>query len=200
MLKVLPAAIIFLGSYLPLFLILLAQTFPAPEITFPCGFSLRDLPLTKIIFDAPLPLVHLSLSTASFISVCGTYFFLEGQNLNQSIKVTSSKPMATELMNYVLPYVVSFMGIDFYDERKFIGFIIFLGWMFILTYRSGQILMNPVLILFGYRLHEIKYHFIGNPKEIHTTAALHKGKKKFIHGRANARDIENILIVKERDQ
>ena len=31
--------------------------------------------------------------------------------------------------------------------------------------KSGQILMNPVLILFGYRLHEVEYHFIGNNYE-----------------------------------
>jgi len=136
----------------------------------------------------------------SILSVIGTHFFLKKQNLSQSVEITASKPMATELMNYVLPYVVSFMGIDFSDERKLIGFIIFLGWMFVLTYKSGQILMNPVLILFGYRLHEVNYHFIGDSSRTLTTAALHHGRNKFLLGQANARDIENILIVREDDR
>jgi hypothetical protein len=195
MLRVIPASIIFFGSYCPLFLILLAQTFPIPQITYPCGFSLEHLHLTKFQFDEPLPFVHLALMVLSILSAVATHFFLKKQNLSQSIEIIGSKPMATELMNYVLPYVVSFMGIDFSDERKLLGFIIFLGWMFVLTYKSGQILMNPVLILFGYRLHEVEYHFIGNNSRTLTTAALHRGSNKFLLGRANSRDIENILIV-----
>jgi len=197
MLRLIPASIIFFGSYCPLFLILLAQTFPIPQITYPCGFALEHLHLTNLRFDEPLPLVHLALMVLSILSAFATHFFLKNQNLSQSIEITASKPMATELMNYVLPYVVSFMGIDFSDERKLLGFIIFLGWMFVLTFKSGQILMNPVLILFGYRLHEVDYHFIGDQSRTLTTAALHHGSNKFLLGRASSRDIENILIVKQ---
>ena len=38
-------------------------------------------------------------------------------------------------MNYTLPYVVSFMSIEYHDTGKFVGLIIFLAWMFWITYR-----------------------------------------------------------------
>jgi hypothetical protein len=53
-------------------------------------------------------------------------------------------------MNYVLPYVVSFMSIDYQVTGKFVGFLIFLGWMFLITYKSGQIMLNPLLTVFGW--------------------------------------------------
>lgn len=197
MLKLLPAAIIFFGSYCPLFLIILAQSMPLPEISFPCGIRWGEIP--EIHFRmGRLPRLPLILCGSSFLCVFLTYWFLQKQRLSLSVEILESKPMATELMGYVLPYVVSFMGMDFSDQRKVAGFVIFLAWMFVLTYRSGQVLMNPALIVFGYRLHEVRYKFIGDDRKTLTTAALHKGRNKFVIGPANAKDIENILIVKER--
>lgn len=197
MLKLLPAAMIFFGSYCPLFLIILAQGMPFPEISFPCGFNWEEIPEIDFRMDRP-PLLPLILCGSSLVCVLLTFWFLQKQGLSLSVEILESKPMATELMGYVLPYVVSFMGMDFSDQRKVVGFVIFLSWMFVLTYRSGQVLMNPALIVFGYRLHEVRYQFTGDNEKTFTTAALHKGRNKFVIGSATAKDIENILIVKER--
>lgn len=197
MLKLPPAMIIFFGSYCPLFLIILAQSMPLPEIGFPCGFRWGEFPEINFRMER-LPLLPLALCGLSFTCVFLTFWFLQKQRLSLSVEILESKPIATELMGYVLPYVVSFMGMDFSDQRKVVGFVIFLAWMFVLTYRSGQVLMNPALIVFGYRLHEVRYQFIGDDSRTFTTAALHKGRNKFVIGPANANDIENILIVKER--
>ena len=78
-------------------------------------------------------------------------------------------------MNYTLPYIVSFMSIDYQQTEKFIGLIIFLGWMFLITHRSGQIFMNPVLIVFGWRHYEIKYTFINGNHDF-VGSALSKGR------------------------
>lgn len=66
-------------------------------------------------------------------------------------------------MNYVLPYVVSFMSLDFKDTNKFFGFLVFLSWLFLITFRSGQIILNPLLIVFGWNLYEIKYKYPRSP-------------------------------------
>ncbi len=198
MLRLVPASIIFFGSYCPLFFIVLVQSMPVPELTFPCGMSWERFPVVHMDWGE-VPVLQLVLLAVSFGCVLLTYGFLRVQNLNLSVEILSSKPMATELMGYVLPYVVSFMGLDFNDERKFIGFVVFLSWMFVLTYRSGQVLMNPALIVFGYRLHEVTYKFIGSNDKVFTTAALHRGRNKFVLGRAQAKDIENMLIVREKE-
>jgi len=65
-------------------------------------------------------------------------------------------------MNYVVPYVVSFISLDYQETSKFVGFLIFLGWLFWITYESGQIILNPILTVFGWKLYEIKYTFIGS--------------------------------------
>ena len=59
-----------------------------------------------------------------------------------------------------MPYIVSFMGIDFASPMKMLGFAVFFLWIFWITYRSGQIIMNPILIVFGWKLFEIKYNFV----------------------------------------
>jgi hypothetical protein len=79
-------------------------------------------------------------------------------------------------MNYTLPYIVSFMSIDYQDIAKILGLAIFLVWMFWITYKSGQILLNPLLIVLGWRLYDLKYCFPGDPKKAeHTSKALSRG-------------------------
>jgi hypothetical protein len=80
------------------------------------------------------------------------------------IKVKEAKYIPAELMNYTLPYVVSFMTFDYQETGKFIGLIIFLAWVFLITHRSGQVILNPLLIVFGWRHYEVKYQFSGSEK------------------------------------
>jgi hypothetical protein len=79
--------------------------------------------------------------------------------------VVEAKYIPAELMNYTLPYVVSFMSISYQETGKFVGLIIFLLWMFWITYRSGQVILNPILVSFGWRLYEVSYRFAGDTKE-----------------------------------
>ena len=72
-----------------------------------------------------------------------------------SLDVVDSKSVPNDLINYVFPYVVSFMGLDLGADGKFYGFMLFILLMFIITYRSGQILMNPFLLVAGWQLYEL---------------------------------------------
>jgi len=198
MFKLIPALAIFFGSYFPLFLILVAQGTEWPTVNFPCGLGWSIWPEIKLT-GWRVPAFPVLFSLISLFCVVGTLYFLKNRRLGLSIEITSSKPMASELMGYVLPYVVSFMGLDFSDTGRVIGFAIFLGWLFILTYRSGQILMNPALIIFGYRLHEIEYFYTGTPAKSYTSATLHKGSAKFVLGPHSAQEIENMIIIREKE-
>ena len=46
------------------------------------------------------------------------------------------------------------MGISYDETEKLFGFGVFLFWMFAITYKSGQIIMNPLLLMFGWKLYE----------------------------------------------
>lgn len=73
-----------------------------------------------------------------------------------SLDVVDSKSVPNDLINYVFPYVVSFMGLDLGVDGKFYGFMLFIILMFIITYRSGQILMNPFA---GFRLAAVRVEY-----------------------------------------
>jgi len=185
------AMIIFLGSYLPLSLILLAQDFEY-------GYLGRSLCVPFIGENCVLPFKNAPLSIGIFLLtvLCflGTLFALMIVKPRTAINIRKADYVPTDLMNYTLPYVVSFMSLDYQEAGKFVGFLIFLGWMFWITYRSGQIVLNPILIAFGWRLYQITYSFPGNDQE-HSAAALTHGH--IVPGELHRQlAFQEILIIK----
>lgn len=112
------------------------------------------------------------------------------------IKIIDAEYVPTDLMNYTLPYVVSFMSIDYGDTGKFLGFVVFLAWMFWITYRAGQVILNPVLIAMGWRLYSITYSFAGSAK-IFKASALSKGELN--PGAQKQYMLQDIQIIKPKD-
>ncbi|MDE4099101.1 hypothetical protein [Phaeobacter gallaeciensis] len=156
------SAIIFIGSYLPLSLILLAQDVNYNEV----GGIFR-LCQPQSLIDRVFKNPEFSLS---IFAICVFCFFvsiivLEMAKPRNPIQVTEAKYIPAELMNYTLPYVVSFMTFDYQETGKFIGLVIFLLWVFLITHRSGQVILNPLLIAFGWRHYELKYKFPGGGKD-----------------------------------
>lgn len=155
--RLLFAFAIFLGSYLPLSTILLIQDFDDKN-NFCWNF------LTSETCNIPLQKPYLSIG---FFLICSICFFLSWLALKlakpegQKIKIIDSKYTPSDLMNYVLPYIVSFMSIDYLQTNKFWGFVIFLLWLFWLSYKSGQVILNPILIVFNWKMYEISYRFPG---------------------------------------
>lgn len=193
-LRILPAALIFIGSYLPLSIILLSQDF---------NTGMMSLPLCTKLFASPdqciIPLQNPILSLGFFIlcMTCftATFVALKLKTPTQEIIIKDSKHIPTDLMNYVLPYIVSFMSIQYIETGKFIGFLLFLSWLFWLTYKSGQIILNPVLIAFGWKLYEIKYSFMGSTNEL-TAKALTK-QDFVLNTTCKVETIQEILVRKE---
>lgn len=102
-------------------------------------------------------------------------------------------------MSYTLPYIVSFMSLEYHETGKFVGLIIFLGWMFLITYRSGQLVLNPLLIVFGWRLHEVRYLYPAD-KVARTGKVLSKVPIE-PNRRYQQSTIEEIMVVKaDHDQ
>lgn len=146
------AFIVFIGSYLPLSIILIIQDIGAeyPGLQF-------WLPGRGLQFLIP-KLEHPLFSWTFFIFCLFAFLRIYKNLINISgtirIKIEKSKSIPNDIINYVFPYVVSFMGLDLNDPRKVAGFFLFIFWMFLITHKSGQILMNPLFLVFGWNLFE----------------------------------------------
>lgn len=155
---------VFIGSYLPLALILAVQDIP---------FSWWGRPICK--FDDMsncdfIPFTNMCIAIVFIVITLLSVFF---SNLTLAkitypfpVKVKSSKGIPNDIINYVFPYVVSFMGISYDTPEKLLGFAVFLLWMFAITYKSGQIIMNPLLLMFGWKIYEAKVDFNGQERDV----------------------------------
>lgn len=164
--RILTGLFIFLGSYLPLALILAAQDISASwwQMSF-CRWDNISASTCRY-----MPFSHPTLAITPLV-VTGLAILLSHITLNKisfpfQIVVNSSKPTPNEIINYVFPYVVSFMGIAYDQQEKLVGFFIFLLWLFAITYKSGQIVMNPLLLMFGWKLYEANITVGNSSREV----------------------------------
>jgi hypothetical protein len=153
-LRLIPAFILFLGSYFPLSVILILQDVSSqswkssvcrPWELRSCSFPMLDNPAKSLTF-----IILCALSLIFF------FWLLRSTRAESEVQIEDAVPVPNDLINYVFPYVVSFMGLDIGNAGKFYGFLVFLIWMFIVTYRSGQILMNPLLLVAGWQLYQVR--------------------------------------------
>lgn len=191
--RLIASSAIFLGSYLPLAIILLAQD--AKYSLLGNGVCWR---FWKQPSSCAIPLAHPALSLTivgiCFISFCLTLVTLSVSRPKVPIKVIEAKYIPAELMSYTLPYIVSFMSVGYQEMGKFVGILIFLVWMFWITHKSGQILLNPLLTVFGWRLYEIKYAVNENPTVHNGRALAREAVEPDCHYRYVS--IQDILILR----
>lgn len=190
------AFVLYVGSYLPLALVLLVQ-----DVNASVAENAVCSPAVWAERGCQLPLHHpaLSLGAVAVGVVCllVTTWTLRATGTLRQIEVAEAKHVPADLINYAMPYIVSFMGLDFASPTKLLGFGVFFIWIFWITYRSGQIVMNPILIVFGWRLYEIKYSFIQSER-VRIGRALHHGDLEPVKVYRSG-SMQDVLIVRELD-
>lgn len=156
-LRAFSSLVLFLGSYFPLAAILALQNISKESWDLPiCSITERAFE------NCGLPTLNNPVIALSFLAITAAsliFFILTINSLKdgQVATINNTKQIPGDLINYVFPYVVSFMGVDISDKGKLSGFILFLAWMFLITHKSGQIFLNPLLILFDWKYYEITY-------------------------------------------
>jgi len=133
------ATIIFVSGYIPLFLILI----------------IKDMN-SAFIFKNP----GLSYSLIITCIVSGLFLYYVIKNLEADgfpIEITSVKHKSSEIVNYTIPYMISFFAFDLTKTQDLIVFIIFFVLLCILSIRSQSIFLNPILAIVGYGLYECTY-------------------------------------------
>lgn len=174
--------LIFIGSYLPLAIILAVQDIPKKWWSQPiCSFAkIKAGDCSYIPFQNPSCVIAFLIVTGFSVLLANISF--RKLSYPFQIEIIQAKAIPNELINYTFPYVVSFMGISYNEPEKLLGFAVFLLWMFAITYKSGQILMNPLLLMFRWRLHEATISINGNTREVrilkqgHLTPGPQKGE------------------------
>jgi len=188
--KLTSAFLIFIGSYFPLAIILGVQDIPFEWWSRPFCQPIEIRSCDFNPFKHWLPTVlFISATLASTLSVHAS---LKKISFPYSVTVVTAKSIPNDIINYVFPYVVSFMGISYSEPEKLIGFFVFLLWMFAITYRSGQIIMNPLLLMFGWRLYEASILINNAPREVRV---LKQGL--LIPGQQNTQKIQEFYIAKD---
>jgi len=188
--RLISAFSIFIGSYLPLAIILAFQDIPLDWWNQPIC---QTLALDECLYN---PFSHLYI-TVAFLLVTIISTIISQVTLNKikyphNITIVEAKAAPNDIINYVFPYVVTFMGISYSETVKLIGFFIFLLWMFAISYKSGQILMNPLLLMFGWQLYDAKIKVNNAEYEVRI---LKKGK--LTTGVQNAQKIQDFYITKD---
>lgn len=191
-LRKLSAFALYIGSYFPLCLVLLAQ-----DVDFNAAQGSFCNPSDWFDGTCRLPLLHpiwsIGAVVVSIVCLLVTLWTLCKVDVAHRISIAEAKHIPADLINYIIPYVVSFMGIDFASPSKILGFGVFFVLIFWITYRSGQIVMNPILAVFGWKLFEIKYSFLQSGDQFAGRVLSRldiEPNKTYAHG-----NIQDVMIV-----
>lgn len=195
--RAITAALIFFGSYFPLAVILLVQDIDTKVAENAFCNSISNFQEFCVI---PLSNAKISITVLIFCSVCFgiSLLSLKKSASTNDIKVIEAKHIPADLMSYVFPYIVSFMSFDYQSVPKMLGALIFLIWMFFITYRSGNIVLNPLLAAFGWKLYEVKFRYLTGEND-HQRRALCKDEI-LPKSRLEIFSYQDVLIAKVKGQ
>ena len=115
---------------------------------------------------------------------------------NMCVTVKTVKNRSVDLINYTIPYIVSFFGFDLAKIEDSVSLSIFLLLMLLLTIKSKSVFMNPILLLAGYNLYDLEYEYDG---KICSTIVISK-EEMYADERFYIRSLTRFLyIVKEQE-
>lgn len=160
--RLIPAFLVFLGSYFPLAVILALQdvTQESWELGLCRSWGHCVLPSSNH------PYLSLIGVAVTLLCLALTIKILSSLRYKYPVTIIESKSIPSELISYSFPYIVSFMGVDYGATGKIAGLAIFLVWLFLITYRAGQLIMNPILLVMGWNLYEARASMNGHERVI----------------------------------
>lgn len=164
-----PSIAIFISGYTPLFLIMMIKDI-ADINWYTYYFEATILGFDKIAFPIGLfvknPSVVWGLVILSVISLLMLRYVLKNISTNPfEITIIKAKSRSSEVVNYTIPYMISFVAFDLSKWQDLLSLIIFLSILCLLSIRSQSIFINPILAALGYGLYDCNYTENGKAKE-----------------------------------
>ena len=113
------------------------------------------------------------------------------------VTIDSVSIRSGELINYSIPYMISFFVMDLGSANLLLSFGFFMIIMYILTLKTHNIFINPILAIMGYNLYDV--HYTRNGKE-YEHFFLVKGERLKVNERCRIAEIsEQLYLVTERN-
>lgn len=149
-------AIVFMSSYYPLFLILFIRD--VSEATVGLQFGLDSWAVNVSYWAVGL----LTISSFSTL-IIGPLMrkLLTHQEGGNAIKVDSADQVRGDMLNYTLPFLIGLFAFDYSNWQSISSLIIFLIFIFSFVHKEQISLLNPMFLLMGIRLYNIKYKEVG---------------------------------------
>lgn len=164
-----PSIAIFISGYTPLFLIMMIKDVQAIN-WFTHIFSTSFWGLTH--FSVPVGLTFKNVNVVwallfvSLLSLGVLRFVLKNITSNPfEITITKAKSRSSEVVNYTIPYMISFVAFDLSKWQDLLSLMLFLSILCLLSIRSQSIFINPILAALGYGLYDVAYKENNKDKE-----------------------------------
>jgi len=160
--RLLPAILVFVSAYSPLSVIFLIQDIDTAE---------KKLSHPVLIFTI------LGIAVLSCLLV--TLMFRWVKSSNPPVEVLKVTNRSGELINYSIPYMITFFVMDLSDIKILLSFLFFMVIMFFLTLKTHNIFVNPILALLGYNIYSVQYRVDDRESEYFFLVKgerLHKGE------------------------
>ncbi len=164
--RFLTSTLLFISAYFPLFLILAVRDFD-----FEKTYKFEHPTAVCIMLGIGLLSIGILFLSLKFI----------GRG-NMPVEITDVKNRSVDLINYTIPYILSFFGFDLSKWDDIISLAIFLIIMFVLTLTSKSLFLNPILAFAGYGLYDIEYEFDNKRTSIVVLSKydIKKGEKYYL--------------------
>jgi hypothetical protein len=171
------ALLIFISAYSPLSVIFIIQNYSVVN--------------KVIVLNHPLfVLVYLAISIISCALLVMIVKTL--QSSTPPIKIVNISRRSGELVNYSIPYMISFFVVDLGDTQVLLSFLFFMILMFWITYKTHNIFVNPILACLGYNLFDVTY--VQNDKT-YNAYIIHKGLALFPNDICRIAEISDKLYL-----
>lgn len=164
-----PSIAIFISGYTPLFLIMMIKDITGIDWnthkfdSTTLGYDIIAYPVGLFVKN---PSVVWGLIIVSLISLLMLRYVLKNITSNPfEITITRAKSRSSEVVNYTIPYMISFVAFDLSKWQDLLSLIIFLGILCLLSIRSQSIFINPILAALGYGLYDCSYKENNKDKE-----------------------------------
>jgi len=138
-LKFIPSLLIFISSYFPLALI----------------FLIKDLDASS--YYPQHPLIAAAIAILTLIACLSVLVAARSITGGVPVKMIKMSNKSGDMFTYTIPYMVSFYNFTLGDWKTLLSLLVFMILMFALTYRTQNLLVNPVLALAGYGLYDCQF-------------------------------------------
>ncbi len=123
--------VLFLSSYLPLFLILTIKNW----------------------FNFYVTVVFIIVCAYSLLV---WVFIVSKRETVESYKVLKAENKTQESLNYLIPYIISFIGFDLNKWQDWSALTILLSILFVVYLNSDLLYINPILSFFKYKIYKVE--------------------------------------------